>query len=427
MPLGIYPWGDRLMSVFSNRVSWIIAVVGGGFLARLVTVWFLDIQPVSDFAHYVHMAASMAETGNMQDKFGNVAFYSAGYSLFLAPFFALFGATPETAQGVNALLGGLSIFLVYLCASRVLPNWRWALLAAALWAAYPASIVYTEYVAKENLMVPLLLLQTCLLLQFPTSRHKRPLAVALGLVFGAGMLVGAAIVFTGGIIALVVLLTQKDQPLSARILTLLAFVVAAVAAVSPWLAYTHARLGQPVLSSNGPFNLYLGNNPNNPTPYYQGIEDTPMGPHWRALRAEKGHLEAMRTLGEQARQYMLENPGRTLALALHKMAAFWYPPLHSAEGGEDSRAEMLVRRAWLGFYLLMIALALVPLVFFRRINDRTMILYGTVLAYCGVHGIAYVIFRYRLPIMPLVAVLAAAGAYLLWRRFSGSPGVDRLE
>lgn len=403
------------------RAVGILLVLVVAFLLRLAALNVLSIEPISDFAHYVEMATTMAESGEMRDGYDNVAYYSAGYPLLLTLPFKWFGAKLETAHLVNLLLGTLSVWLVYLCALRLIPDWRWALIAAALWAVYPPAILYTEYIAKENLMIPLLLLQLYLLQLFPDSHHRTLLAAALGVVFAAGLLTGKAIILTGGIIALVMLLTRPRPCWRARAGHLLLFGVVTLATLSPWLSYTNARLGQPVLNTNGPFNLYIGNNPNNQTPFFKGIQHTPIASRWYKMRTELGEVAAMKTLGELAKDYMIANPVRTIKLALQKIAMFWYPPLHSGQGDKGSTIESLVRRTWLVFYVFLVVVALLPLVFWRHLTARLLTVYGLVLAYCVIHGAAYVIYRYRLPIMPLVTILTATGLSMLMQALIPQP------
>lgn len=59
--------------------------------------------------------------------------------------------------------------------------------------------------------------------------------------------------------------------------------------------------------------------------------------------------------------------------------------------------------------------ALIPLVGLRGANrGPLLLLYGTVILYCGIHAAAYVIYRYRLPAMPLMTVLAGAGIHYVY-------------
>ena len=389
-------------------------------LLQGAAVVILNIEPFSDYATYMEMATSMLETGHMRDGQGNVAFYSAGWSLFLIPFFVLFGATAETVQYLNVILGLGSVLLVYYCAKEVLPNWKWALFAAFLWATYPPAILYTEYIAKENLMVPLLLMQILLLLKYPKSPHKIRFAILLGLIFSLELLVGPAVILTGAIIGLVITNFKARKPF-AIILNwkpLLACLLTAIITLIPWLSYTKSELGTPVLNTNGAFNLYLGNNANAEVGFV-GIQDTPIGAEWHSLRENKGEIEAFALLREKALDYILENPSKTAWLSLKKIAYFWTPPYHEGKEGNLSSLEALTRLAWLFHYCIIIILALIPLLFYKKIDRSYLILYGTTFLYCAIYAITYVIFRYRLPIMPIICILASGGLnflYLKWKQ-----------
>jgi len=377
---------------------------------KLSVVMILNIEPGSDFASYMHMATTMLSTGHMDDGMGNVAYYSSGYPLFLVPFFALFGSTAEVAQFVNVALGVTSVLLVYLCSKYILPNWKWAAVSAFIWATYPPAVLYTEYVAKENLMVTLLLLQTLLLLRYPSSQNKTFLAVILGTVYGIGLLVGPAIILTGLLIGLVVTEFNVRKPILSNLSwnKVLACGFGCLIILSPWLAYTNSKLGKPILNTNGGFNLYLGNNANS-TVHFIGIQDTPIGPEWHALREEKGEVESMLFLKNMAIDYILENPIKTLWLSVNKITYFWYPPIHEGRDGNQSKIENIVRSIWLFYYILVITAALLPFLFIRKLTRMHLILYATVLLYCLIHAAAYVIFRYRIPIMPFMCILAVSG------------------
>jgi 4-amino-4-deoxy-L-arabinose transferase-like glycosyltransferase len=263
------------------------------------------------------MARTMLETGEINDGMGNVAYYSGGYPLFIVPLYALFGIVLTTVHGLNLVLGVTAVFLLYLTAKEALGDWRWALLPALLWAAYPPAVVYTEYVVKENLMVPLLLLQTWFLLRLPRSRRPAVIGLILGLIFGAELMVGPAVLLTGGAIVLV-LLGMQTLRVDWRRVTLrpaLAFALGAAIILAPWLSYTAARLGQPVLNTNGAFNLYLGNNPMAEV-YFTGIQGTPMAADWNRLLREEGELAATSLLKEKAIAHIKAYPLETASLSV---------------------------------------------------------------------------------------------------------------
>ena len=402
------------MKIRSQEFLVVVAVLIASAVIRVSATWMLSIEPVSDAASYMNMATTMLATGDMVDLHGNVAFFSSGYPLFLIPFFQLFGIDTSVVEAVNIVLGVLSVLLVYLCAKKVLPTWRWAVLPTALWAIYPPAILYSEYVAKENLMILLLLLQALLLLNFSGIKNQLLASLALGLVFGLELLVGPAVMATGLICALILsqfsITNVKKSGLYLNWRNLLCWALGIVIVLSPWLSYTENRLGKAVLNTNSGFNLYLGNNPASSV-YFTSIADTPIGPDWESLREEKGELGASDKLKELAIQHMVQNPVETVMLSIQKTIYFWMPPVHAGKGEEESTIESIMRKAWFLMYVLIIAFSLVPLFQVRRLTKEQYILYFSILLYCGIHAAAYIIFRYRLPIMPMVCILAGLGFY----------------
>lgn len=386
------------------------------FMLQLSAVVILDLEQLTDFVGYMNMATSMLETGHMQDGQGNVAFYSAGWPLFLVPFFALFGSTMEVAQYVNVLLGTASVYLVHLCAKEILPNWKWAAFSTFIWVTYAPTILYTEYIAKENLMVPLMLLQLLLVLRFSNSANKTTSSILLGLIFGYQLIVGPATILTGAIIGIIVLNFHLKNEFWKALQWRPAFIFLLVSFITlvPWLVYTDSELGEPVLNTNGSFNLYIGNNPN-AGPFFINIDETPIGDGWHELKdAQGGELGISKYLKKEALNYIFENPGRTFILSVQKVVYFWMPPIHEGKEGNQSLLETLVRVVWAISYCIIMFFALIPLFFYRKLNRSHLILYGTALLYCGIHAAAYVIFRYRLPIMPIMCILASQGLYYLY-------------
>lgn len=147
-----------------------------GLIVRIAyVVWIATrygVQQFSDF-HYLHQLASSLAVGNGFTIEGVRIFnQSVGYPAFLAPFYAVFGATPWTAIIVNVLLGAVSVGLVYLLALRLFRTAEWsgedtqpcrcsvdrmAAYAAMVACIYPDSLLYCGLVAAENLLIPLML------------------------------------------------------------------------------------------------------------------------------------------------------------------------------------------------------------------------------------------------------------------------------
>ena len=85
--------------------------------------------------------------------------FSPGYSLLIVPLWWLSDSAATVYRwtlGINALLAGLTTFLLFRLARRLRPNSRsliWAM-AAVVTAAYPALLLWSDLAISENLLVP---------------------------------------------------------------------------------------------------------------------------------------------------------------------------------------------------------------------------------------------------------------------------------
>lgn len=406
--LPIRPSAGRL----ARNERWAIAAIllvaallrGGAILA-------FDPPLESDYRAYWLMATN-AHDGRGLIYDGVWAHMSAGYPIFLAALFGAFGKGLLVAKLGNLALGLVATLLIYMTARNLFGGLA-AAAAAILWAGYAETIVYTSYTAKENLTITLLALQIWLCTILLTGRHFLWAAAFLGASWGAmavagpsGLVVLPALVYAG-----VVAPVKWRQKLAAGA----AFVLAAAVVLGPWLWRNNEILGAPVLNTNGGFNLYIGNNPD-ADGQFMSIEKTELGARWQALGAELGEVGRDRYAAARAHDHIREHPLRTLELGIKKLVLFWTPPWH--DGRDGGRLEKLMRAGWLAEFLIMGALAMICLTSRHcRRNHGVVICLSFIALFTLVHGIYYVMPRYRLPIMLVVAVLAGGGVQRLLARY----------
>lgn len=396
--------GSTCMQVSGTRAEghWILTIVVVGLALRLAAVLYLDVRPESDYREYQTMALNLIDGKGLLDTFGNRATYNGGYPIFvLAPVFVLFNRSLLAAQLVNAALGALSVYLCYIVAREAGAGRSGRLSAGALWAVYLPSSVYAEYLAKENLMTPLMLgLLWCAL------RLRKALSLPLLVAILSGILLGVlALAGNSGLaLSLVVIasLARSHTSFGEKTLTGLVVGLMALMLTTPWLLRNWRVVGAPVLNTNGGFNLYLGNNPA-ATGLFMSISDTPRGTTWHTLR-QAGELEASSIVGGEAREWILDHPGQFARLALRKTLLLWMPPTHDGLG-PGSFLESLIRRLWLVQYLTLVAAAAGGVYLFRR-RPGMVTLVIAVAAYTAVHVLYFVSFRYREAIMPVICILA---------------------
>jgi hypothetical protein len=273
-------------------------------------------------------------------------------------------------------------------------------------------LVYAEYLAKENLMVPLMLgvmWYALRLVREPSSK----IAIGCGLLLGILALTGNAALSLAGAVTLAMVLAPAS--IRGKVTLAAIMVTSALVVAAPWMARNMQLIGAPILNTNGGFNLYLGNNPA-ATGWFVSIADTPRGPSWEELRKE-GEVRASETLKREAIAWIKGHPGEFLELAFKKAVYFWTPPFHQGKG-QVSTAEATVRTMWAIEFLLLISASLGS-VFVRRLRNRQLaILWVAIGSYTAVHMLFYVIFRYREPIMPVLCVIAALTVEALLRKRS---------
>jgi 4-amino-4-deoxy-L-arabinose transferase-like glycosyltransferase len=381
---------------------WLAAIVAIGLALRAAAIFGFNHVPESDELAYKSMALNLVSGNGIVDGMGNRAMHNVGYPLFiLAPVFFFFGEDLLLVRVLNTFLGAGAIALCYLVANEAGAARLGRLVAAAAWALYLPASIYGVYLLKENLMIPLMLGVMWCALRLARQPSKS-VAVGCGALFGLLALTGNAALSLVAVVGMALLLSPALM--AQRVTMVILMLSAALAISSPWLVRNIQVIGAPVLNTNLGFNLYLGNNPA-ATGMFVSISDTPRGPTWEALR-KTGELKASETLKQEAIAWMLANPTKFLTLAAKKMAYFWTPPFHRGKG-EQSSAEKLVRRLWASQFLVLIAAAVGTVLVPRLRNRQVVLLWLAVASYTAVHMLFYVIYRYRLPIMPVIGIMAA--------------------
>ena len=373
----------------------------------------LEDPLVSDSAAYFEMGRSLLTDGMMRDTYGNVAFYSPGYPFALAAAFVIGGMSLGTALMLNLMLGVISALLTYLLARRATGNDVIALVAVAGVALLIPAVSGSALVQRENLSVPLLLGFTLAAVTLLDTRHPRFVAAIAGLLYGAGMLAGASIILTGGVVAIALLWRHRGWAETGT--AALAFAAGAALMLGPWLLHVDRTLGRPVLNTNGPFNLYIGNSPS-ANGRFVSMADSPLGAEWPIMRERDGELRATDQLGALAVAHIKAHPVETGVLALRKLALFWAPDFPDRTDAQHGAAITALRWADGFQHLLIILFGAVAVAQWRHRTRAERLILLTIAAFWAIHAAAYVMPRYRLPVMPLLLICATSVAVPLLRR-----------
>lgn len=334
-----------------------------------------------------------------------ITYHPPGYPLFLAPFCLLGARGLYSALLVQTVLSAATVAVAYLMALALGSDRRAALCAGVFCAVNPMLVYFSTRLMTETLFVFLVMIFFLLWLKAWEGRDLR-VAAASGIVGGLAALTRGVILPFGGVLALAAFLRRRRNT---RWLALVAVCgVAWALTMTPWTVRNALRFGRFIpVSVQGGWNFYEG--------LTTDLDDIRFG-RPRAMGAEaaaRGLQDTFETdayFSRKAKAWVRANPGKFVKLTLRKAVRFWRPwpcPPHPA----------LVRLSAGLFYIVLFALALTGLWRGAAVHPAWIF----PLAWCahltGMHSVFASNLRYRLPLEPMVAILAGFGlAALLARR-----------
>jgi Flp pilus assembly protein TadD/4-amino-4-deoxy-L-arabinose transferase-like glycosyltransferase len=423
-----------------------VALWLAAFLVRLVFLWESHDSPLwstllGDARVYDQWARDIAAG----DWLGHDVFYQApAYPYFLAAIYRLYGPDPGAARIVQCLLGATACVLLALAGRRIFsPRVGW--LAGLGLALCPAAIFHDGLIQKTSLAIFLL----CLLLSLVTGVFRRPDRTGVWLL--AGSVLGLLALTQEHALSLaavtvpfaVLAFPRADR--ATRMRRGLWHVAGIVLVLLPVAVRNRAVGGEWHLTTAqfGP-NLYIGNHAS-ADGFYDSLRPNRGDARYERLDANELAEQALgRGLypGEVSRYWtrrtlddVSSDPLRWLALMLRKS----YFVFHAVENGDTEdqytycdQSRLLALLTGALHFGVLLPIAAFGLAATWRNPRRTSLLLGLVLVYAGTVALFYVFARYRLPLVPPLLLLAAAGLYRgavwlrrgRWSRFRLAAGVS---
>jgi len=357
-----------------------------------------------DQAEYVQLAENFRNGYGL--TFYDMRFYQSVYA-YRMPGYPLFAAAGNSIHSVlfhQAIIDTSTVLATYLLARRWLSKGA-SLFAAAAVAFNPFMIYFSGLLLSETLYTAFLIWGCVLLVSHPNflwggivlalSVLVRPSAVALPVILG---LVSVFVNYTPGLIE------GKRRwlrlPVGATMVLLIVLVL------FPWALRNKIRLGQWIwLTTNGGVTRYDGFNSD-----ATGASDQRFlsQPQMRFLQ-HMSEVERDNYLSQQAGNWIRDTwqrePSRLLRLTLVKIARTWSPVPLSAEYG----TRQLYKIAAAAYSIPILMLSVVGLWAARIPRSARLFLLSPILYFTMIHAVSVGSLRYRVPVEPLLAVLAAAG------------------
>lgn len=389
------------------RMVWVTVARRGGFPFGDPLMYHIGAQSLLDGKGYTGiMGVPMVR-------------WPPGYSALLAAVYWVFGASPYRGEVLNALLGALTVPLLYVAVRRAFQH-RVALIAAVMLCVMPGPILWTDLLVTETLYTLLFVGFVALAVRStPSWRWAFVVGAYVGL---SSMIRGEALVW----LLVVAVLWSRSIGWKRVLLRLMASVAAVMVVLTPWTIRNervfHAFIP---LALNSGDTLWAGHNP-----AANGAQNYPSNELLDRLGG--GAPEPERTvriakgMQHEALQFMLHHPLTELRLIPQKLISLlrgdhfafeWlngdpYPTLGPS-------ATLYVGVVADGAWFTLLALCLVgvvglgrrvwrePLMVAIRVSFLTaLVLYGF---------LYYGNYRYRLPYEPLMMVVAALVIDRTWR------------
>lgn len=399
-----------------------------GLAIRIGYLWYYRSLPdwdqlTVDNNYHHHWAQSIA-AGNL---LGDATYFRApGYVYCLAALYRLFGDSLWVGRLFGVVIGVASILLTYLIARKVFSR-RVALVAAALQVICPIMIYFEGELLLDSffaLLIQLCVYRVILWIEQPKSRNLFWVGITLGL--SAIVRPTSLVLFV--IVVPLVIWTVRNRAVMLKQLALLA--LGACLLIGPIFLRNLVVAGDPVMiASQGGINFYIGNNP--AADGLSAVLPEPMGFNWRIAEitaiAERdaGHVlkpgEVSSYWSGQAWDWILSQPRDAVTLFARKLY-FSFADKEVSNNRNLSlvfAANPFFRHNPLTFAPIL-GLACLGLLLSVRRNKHVQFVILTGLALTFFNALFFVNSRFRLPIVPLLIVLAALALVSivdqLWKR-----------
>ncbi|GMQ85605.1 MAG: hypothetical protein BMS9Abin07_1172 [Acidimicrobiia bacterium] len=241
---------------FVSRNRWILLILSLAFILRVAWLLYAQPVPVSDFNDYRTLAEGMLDHG----QFGYpepTSFFLPVHPTLVAALMLVSRADLWLGFGM-VLVSTASCLLVYLVARHVLVGERASLIAAVVFAVFPAFVLYSPVLATEHLFIALILLAMLAVVTLPGATGWRGLAV--GLLLGLAILTrGEALFYIPAFLFYVWVGRAIPRRIRWRQSALIIIGVAVV--LAPWyIRNTVVVSGDTGLSASAGVNFYFAHN-----------------------------------------------------------------------------------------------------------------------------------------------------------------------
>ena len=332
-------------------------------------------------------------------------FYNPGYYYFLALLYAIFGRELDLILKLQFLLGLGTYILTYVIAKQIF-NKGVAMISVIICSFYGLFMVYEGLFLSAVLDTFLMLLVVFLILK-AIDRQSLIWFLLTGLIMGLSAISRPTMILMAPFIVIWIafrMRKERKQLLLGIIGVCLGIVVAIAPCTIRNYIYSHKFI---LISSNGPINLWIGNNPDAIGTYY-------LSPYADILR-KKEQKDGDKVWTSDVINFIKERPGQYANLLFKKFCVFWgawEPPDNDIIYERFKENCPLLRMPFVLVFGMIAPLGLVGMLFsMRRWWNKAFLLYLVFTIYMLATIAFFVQARFRIPIVPYLAMF---GGFAIW-------------
>ncbi|HKQ73720.1 MAG TPA: hypothetical protein VJ810_08350 [Blastocatellia bacterium] len=393
------------MSNLTNKHLAIIVIIGFSIFLRSNWIFGSTAGLTGDEFSYNSLARRILNGQGFTLETGEpTAWRTPGFALLLGLIYRMAGDDQSRARSILAILTGLTSLSVFWLCLTLTKDTSIALLSALGWESLLMTNRLAGMLMGES-SAALIFVCGLILIVYSSRRDSIILAGAAGLLFGFAVMIRAYLIFVP-LGPFIWLMLEKKRRFAAVFLFSFSIVVGG------WMTRNLAVLGEFTLSTQGPQEMWCGNNAwaRGSWPGEWMKEDSEQRKYLRSKYPEydgAGEVAKSRIYVREAIYQLTHYPVHILWLAPRKIAIFFSP---FSTWGND----------WV--YLALAPFSLIGVVRLWRLQAMRGVLWLVAAPIVGVMIICLLTFgdpRFRHPVDPMIAILAGVGlVYLAGRAAS---------
>ena len=333
-------------------------------------------------------------------------------------------------RSAQALLGALGALLVFI-AARLLFGTAAAYLSCAVYALYPTGVYYSGILMKEGLQGFLLLAASCSLIISAKKGRDSLWLFLSGIFIGLGELCKSILMPAYPFFLLWIFFSKKEK----RVLRSLIFLFGLLVIVTPWMARNYLVHGKLMyLSTGGGLAFWWENHPGATVgggfqyPSDAGLDIS----REKILSLSETEWDSL--YKKLAFDYISANKMKFVRDSVTRFFDFWrlYPRKNLEQVGNlvnyrESKGLNKIQMVSLFSFGPLLLLFLISLYTERQILKKYYFIPIVILSYSALYSVFVTRTRYRLPLEPLLIMLAAGAAVRLFNNIHNSGRESRVR